>query len=119
MAEHDRWKCKECGHICRQSEVLTAPSPFADTYELVGCPHCKSAESLHAACAIEGCTKDGSCGGPGNDGVYRQTCYEHADWMKRRTPGVRVVGHSCKLDGSICESRPDRCSGCPAAGGKP
>jgi hypothetical protein len=33
--------------------------------------------------------------------------------------GVRVIGHACKLDGSICESRPDRCSGCPAgAGGK-
>lgn len=32
--------------------------------------------------------------------------------------GVRVVGHACKLDGSICESRPDRCSDCPAGGGK-
>lgn len=36
-----------------------------------------------------------------------------------RASGLRVVGHACKLDGSICESRPDRCSDCPAAGGKP
>lgn len=36
-----------------------------------------------------------------------------------RANGVLVVGHACKLDGSICESRPDRCSDCPAgAGGK-
>jgi hypothetical protein len=36
----------------------------------------------------------------------------------RAAVGVLVVGHACKLDGSICESRPDRCSDCPAAGGK-
>jgi hypothetical protein len=36
----------------------------------------------------------------------------------RGASGVRMVGHACKLDGSICESRPDRCSDCPA-GGKP
>lgn len=35
-----------------------------------------------------------------------------------RACGVQVVGHACKLDGSICESRPDRCSDCPAAGGR-
>lgn len=41
-----------------------------------------------------------------------------AGW-KPPASGGRVVGHACKLDGSICESRPDRCSDCPAgAGGK-
>jgi hypothetical protein len=92
MAEHDRWKCAECDSICTGAEMLTAPNPFADTDEVRGCPNCKAAESLSAACAVDGCTRDGTCGGPGADGVYRFTCYEHADWMHRKTPVAGVKG---------------------------
>lgn len=83
MSGHDRWKCRECGHICTTAEMLTAPNPFADTAEICGCPDCKAVESLSAACAIEGCKRDGTCGGHGADGVYRTTCYEHADWLHK------------------------------------
>lgn len=78
MSNHDRWKCAECDHICTQAELLEAPNPFCDTYQIVGCPNCKAVESLEAACAIEGCKKLGTCGGPGADGIYRFTCYEHS-----------------------------------------
>ena len=82
MAEHQRWKCRECDHICTASELLEAPNPFADTTSVTGCPYCKAVESMFVACSTAGCTKDGTCGGPGADGVYRLTCYEHAVWTR-------------------------------------
>jgi hypothetical protein len=98
MADHDRWKCRECDHICTGAEMLTAPNPFADTAEVHGCPKCRAVESLSAACAIEGCGRDGTCGGPGSDGVYRTTCYEHADWLHKKA-AAGVASGSTVADG--------------------
>lgn len=81
MDANNRWKCEECDHICTTAERLTAPNPFADTDEISGCPNCKAVQSLEVACATVGCTRLGTCGGKGADGVYRFTCYEHADWL--------------------------------------
>jgi hypothetical protein len=70
-------------------------------------------EFLYGAAPLDGCWFGDGCQ-PTGQGRY---------WWRSRlraalaAHGVRVVGHACKLDGSICESRPDRCSNCPAAGG--
>ena len=79
---HDKWRCKECDHICNTTELLHAANPFDPTDTVTGCPQCKSIDSMSAACAIEGCNHWGTCGGTHKDGVYRTTCFKHADWMR-------------------------------------
>lgn len=76
-----KWQCKCCDAVVFDSEFLRAPSPFDPTDELVGCPHCKSAEGFVELCEIDGCHRAASCGGPGADGVYRRTCGAHAVWL--------------------------------------
>jgi hypothetical protein len=49
-------------------------------------------------------------------GVHGYATKEEALPAIRAALGVQVVGHACKLDGSICESRQDRCSDCPTKG---
>lgn len=81
-----RWECEICNLISTTDELLRAPSPFDPEDELIGCPGCKSAGGFTGLCEIETCKRAASCGGPASDGVYRQTCGEHADWLKRPDP---------------------------------
>ena len=73
-----RVKCSRfrCRWIGDDSEVLRAPDPFNEGDELRACPACRVVESIIMACDVEGCTKDGSCGTPTEEG-YRWTCWEH------------------------------------------
>lgn len=72
-----RWRCCECGDICDDAVLLTAPSPFDPDRTISGCPHCLEAETLEAACDVKGCWMRGSVGTPTPQG-YRWTCHEHA-----------------------------------------
>jgi hypothetical protein len=81
MSEHEKWRCKECDHVCTNATMLTAPNPFNSEWVIHGCPECKAVDQLVAACAAEGCYADASCGCTHKDGVYRHTCHRHADWI--------------------------------------
>lgn len=82
-----RWRCNLCRTVSPEGELLTAPSPFADTYELTACPKCKQCdEGFDQLCDEPGCTRGVNCGWPtGNKddawGGYRQTCSDH--WALR------------------------------------
>lgn len=83
IREDRRWKCKNCGVVTLEPALLTAPSPFCDTFELTGCPGCKDcSEGFGLLCDEPGCNQEAGAGWPtGNDddawGGYRQTCYRH------------------------------------------
>lgn len=76
-----RYKCMQCEHICNEGEFLTAPSPFDSTETIVGCPRCKSVDSLVTACDEPGCNKEATYGWPSDKG-YRHTCGEHFQYEK-------------------------------------
>ncbi len=75
MNERD-FKCYECGHICKESEVLTGPSPFDSDDVLIGCPECKSIDSFRSLCDEKGCLAESTSGLPTNDG-YKRLCGYH------------------------------------------
>jgi hypothetical protein len=74
-----RWLCSECGHICYDEYILTAPSPFDPSDNITGCPHCKAVDSFGGACAADGCRLEASGGHPGAFGFrYVWTCWDHS-----------------------------------------
>ena len=83
IREKQRWKCNACGAVTVETELLTAPSPFADTYELTACPQCKQCEEgFDLLCDEPGCNSHAGCGWPTGDdsddwGGYRSTCGKH------------------------------------------
>jgi hypothetical protein len=82
-----RWRCQECGDICRWDEMLTAPNPFdADAGPIYGCRRCKCIDSFVGVCDEAGCSREASCGAPSDDG-YRRTCWEHSP-MRQRSDGA-------------------------------
>lgn len=78
-----KWQCVCCAAVSVESELLRAPSPFDASDELVGCPACKSAEGFVELCEMDGCLRGATCGGPGEDGIYRRTCSPHAYWLRK------------------------------------
>lgn len=83
IREDRRWRCKNCGTVNLETALLTAPSPFCDTFDLTGCPGCKDCqEGFVLLCDEPLCNQEASGGWPtGNKadawGGYRQTCYKH------------------------------------------
>lgn len=72
-----KWLCRECDEVC--FENLKAPNPFDPAETIVGCPNCRSAESLDAACQAPGCRRMSSGGYPGGYGFrYFWACSKHA-----------------------------------------
>ena len=67
---------RRCNWHGSDAEMLKATNPFDPEDEIVGCPECKSVDSLVLACDEPGCWEEVSCGAPVNGG-YRQTCYKH------------------------------------------
>lgn len=70
----NKWKCQECAVVV--SEYLVAPNPFDATDSIIGCPNCKSVNSLLEVCDEPGCAEYSSCGFPTPTG-YRRTCGKH------------------------------------------
>lgn len=74
---HVKWKCGNCDWRGQLDQVLTAESPFDPEIELWGCPRCKEADCLTAACDEADCWREASCGWPQTGGAYRHTCGVH------------------------------------------
>ena len=82
---HRRWKCKTCGGISNDNELLSAPNAFDNEQTLLACPHCKECgDTFVMICDEPGCKEMARCGWPtGNefdkwDG-YRVTCLKHSN----------------------------------------
>ena len=78
-----RWRCDGCRKVSSDSELLTAPNPFNPDDTLTGCPHCFACDQFDMLCSTPGCNLLATCGGPGADGAYRQTCGDHAYWVRK------------------------------------
>ena len=72
-----RVKCRECDWIGHLDEMLEAENPFDPGNTIIGCPECKTPCNLEYACEIEGCSELATCGTPGENGEYYQTCGKH------------------------------------------
>lgn len=79
-----RYKCGECDHLC--DEPLVAANPFDPSETIMGCPSCRSAESLIIACCIQGCRDVAAAGVPGAHGYrYAWLCGDHyLEWNRRQ-----------------------------------
>jgi len=75
-----------CGWRGIETQLLRAPDPFNPGDELTACPDCRQQGELRMACETDGCWKESSCGGTFADGVYRNTCGPHAEWMRSPSP---------------------------------
>jgi hypothetical protein len=79
MAHESRWRCDNCDMIWKKSELLEGENPFNKTEIIKGCPNCKEANNFTAMCEVEGCHREWSGSGPGKDGDWWTTCYEHKE----------------------------------------
>ena len=59
-----RSKCGVCDLICNNDEFLTAINPFDESDTIIGCPECKSIDSMVPVCDITSCTEVVSCDTP-------------------------------------------------------
>ena len=66
-----------CNWRGNMTDALYAPNPFDESDKLIGCPLCKSVNSLVQACDDHDCWDEATCGTP-TDGGYRMTCGKHA-----------------------------------------
>jgi hypothetical protein len=73
-------KVKCSAHRCdwrgQDDELLKAQNPFDADDIVIGCPKCKSIDSIVCVCDEDGCWDPGTCGTPTPDG-YRNTCWKH------------------------------------------
>ena len=95
-----RWKCKSCGVVSREIDLLTAPSPFDITDSLTGCPNCKScSDGFDRLCDEDGCNDESHCGWSTGDksdrwGGYRITC------------GLHMATHNAEVTGGPLAADP-------------
>jgi hypothetical protein len=72
------WRCRDCGTISLEHELLTAPSPFNPADSLVACPECRQCqEGFDPVCDEPGCEEIAEFGWPDGSGQYRFTCSQH------------------------------------------
>ena len=76
MIDKDKVLCAECNWRGHLKDVLTALNPFDLEDEIVGCPRCKSVNSISGVCDEMGCEEIDTCGFPTPEG-YRRTCGKH------------------------------------------
>lgn len=72
-------KCSEsyCHWHGFDDELLRGENPFDKDEFIFGCPKCKGINTDLAACEIENCWEEVSCGYSTKEGTYIQTCRKH------------------------------------------
>ena len=89
MARDDkkRWRCRDCGDISLEVDLLRAPNPFCPDQNILGCPECKSVGDFARLCDEPGCCNEVMCGFTTTEGDefggYRMTCHEHSKYVSR------------------------------------
>ncbi len=73
MSMGERYVCENCREVT--DAPLTAPNPFYPRETISGCPNCKVANRLVAACWK--CDREASCGIPTKEHGYVVACHEH------------------------------------------
>lgn len=76
----DKWYCANCDW--RGEKYLIAENPFDPSENITGCPKCKEANSLEAACDEPECKQPATCGFPTDNG-YRRTCFKHSKLARK------------------------------------
>jgi len=94
LDEKKEWRCRECGTVTLETELLTAPSPFDAADTLTACPECKEVNDFYEVCDEPGCTREACCGFPAGPefGGYRRTCFEHSQWARLERHNAEVRG---------------------------
>jgi len=72
----DKGICRECGSRIELKDVLKAKNPFDEKEAIIGCPVCKSVDSIDTSCQVEGCWNLTTCGTPTKNG-YMHVCGKH------------------------------------------
>jgi len=73
-----KYVCKYCLHRLTDDDILRAPHPWIPRDFIMGCPACKSVDSLRAICDAENCWNEASHGAWTRDG-YKNLCLNHYD----------------------------------------
>lgn len=81
----DKWICLECRWIGEHDKLIVGKDPWGD--DVLYCPQCHLPEHITSACDEPGCTREGTCGFPIDNG-YRRTCGEHYRPSREGCPGV-------------------------------
>jgi len=85
IVEFRKWRCKNCGELVPEPNLLRAPNPFDPDAWVTGCPFCKQCEEgFDLLCDENMCVSPATCGWPtGNNddlyGGYRNTCGMHRE----------------------------------------
>ena len=74
--------CTDCDWMGSDKDHLLADNPFDPTDHIVGCPQCKSVNTMVELCDEPDCHRISSCGFPTDDGGYRRTCFDHSKFKQ-------------------------------------
>ena len=75
--ENGKRICDFCEWTGYENQVLMACNPFDTSDTIVGCPNCKSIDSIQLVCDEPKCWREHTCGTVDENGKYRLTCSEH------------------------------------------
>ena len=77
--------CTECNWHGDSHETLRAKNPWDTDDIILGCPRCKSVNSMSVACDEPVCWEPVTCGTPTLNG-YRSTCGKHVPRKNEKLP---------------------------------
>ena len=77
--DNRKWRCKSCGVISKEKNLLEAKSPFDPTDIINACPLClQCADGFEEICDELYCKEITTCGWNTDNGEYRRTCSKHS-----------------------------------------
>lgn len=72
----DKYVCTMCGEKIYDNQFLVAPNPFKPSFEIHGCPKCKSVGDYYRACDNKDCWLE-STSGINTPTGYLNLCGKH------------------------------------------
>ncbi len=77
MSNQAKYVCEMCGERIYDNQFLVAPNPFKETFEIHGCPKCKSVGSVYRACDNKDCWLKAFNGITTPLGIFYTICDKH------------------------------------------